>query len=283
MSHCTIARLVVSKCCYHSECPLIESDQQALRKDRTYLERVVGTSVLTNSYRPEIQGKNLRTHSKITSIGNKKQQEAVARKEIAKRQKLRDELESDSSSDSEVHYNIEISDKYPVVTTRAKYKAQEAATATVLPPQPDEGSDEAESDGNNPATDNAEEGNGNVEEVNDDAEESGDDDTEAKKSGDKESAAEKSRLNINEKRSPNCSIQEEPKIHINALNEVPKLKILFEGYNMYWMAKTLGKYNMEWVRAIPVDISKRTITRVLMGGYYKVPTKTIEYDYRMRQ
>ncbi|MCE0481643.1 hypothetical protein HAX54_039531, partial [Datura stramonium] len=35
------------------------------------------------------------------------------------------------------------------------------------------------------------------------------------------------------------------------------------------------------VRAILVDLSERTITRVLMGGDYIVPTRTTEYDYRM--
>ncbi|MCD7471101.1 hypothetical protein HAX54_011385, partial [Datura stramonium] len=100
----------------------------------------------------------------------------------------------------------------------------------------DEESDEAESDGDNPLTDNAEEGN-------DDVEESGDDDTNAEESGDKDSAAEESNeqvgdskpattpkvrskrwflqgsrgvyfagLNLNEKVNPNRSIEEEPKI-----------------------------------------------------------------------
>ncbi|MCE3051518.1 hypothetical protein HAX54_050059, partial [Datura stramonium] len=31
-------------------------------------------------------------------------------------------------------------------------------------------------------------------------------------------------------------------------NKVPELKRLFDGYNMYWMAKTLGKYSMDMVR-----------------------------------
>ncbi|MCD7471139.1 hypothetical protein HAX54_011447 [Datura stramonium] len=55
-------------------------------------------------------------------------------------------------------------------------------------------------------------------------------------------------LALSEKGNPNRSIEEEPRIQINALNEVPELKSLFEGYNMYWMAKTLRKYNMEMVR-----------------------------------
>ncbi|MCD7470179.1 hypothetical protein HAX54_009855 [Datura stramonium] len=121
----------------------------------------------------------------MTSIGNKKQQEAVARKKIAKRRQLRDELESDSSSGLEVHYNIETSDESLVVTTREKSKAQEAAAPTSSPPQSNEGSVEVASDGDNPPADNAEEGI-------DDTEESGDDDTDAEESGDKESVAEKS-------------------------------------------------------------------------------------------
>ncbi|MCE3216774.1 hypothetical protein HAX54_007997, partial [Datura stramonium] len=257
-------------------------------------------------------------------------------KEIAKRQKLRDRSESDSSSGLEVHYNIETSDESPMVTTRAKSKYQEIAVTT-SPPQSEEGGEEAESDGDNPPTDNAKEGN-------DDAEESGDEDTEAEESGDKESAAEKSGeqvegsdpattpearskrwflqgsrdvyyagLALNEKGNPNLNIKEEPKIHINALNEVPELKRLFKGYNMHWTAQTPGKYNIEMVRefyanyyctlekkspsknvikkepvldsvrvrAIPVNISEWTITRVLMGGDYTVSTRTTEYDHQM--
>ncbi|MCE3215181.1 hypothetical protein HAX54_001202 [Datura stramonium] len=263
----------------------------------------------------------------MNSIGNKKQQEAAARKEIAKRWHLHDESELDSSSGSEVHCNIETSDESPVVTTRVKSKAQEAAMTTASPSQFEEGGEEPESDGDNPPTDNAKEGN-------DDAEELGDDDTKEKESSDKESAAKKSGeqvedsdpsitpearskrwfvqgskdvyyagLALNEKGNPSCSIQEEPKIRMNALNKVPEFKRLFEGYNMHWMAKTLGKYNMEMVcefyanyyytlekktlsknaikkepvldsvrvRAIPVDISEWTITRVLMGGNYIMP------------
>ncbi|MCD9640489.1 hypothetical protein HAX54_025828 [Datura stramonium] len=101
------------------------------------------------------------------------------------RSHLRDELESDSSSGSEVHYNIETTYEYKVLTTWAKSKAQEAAAATASPPQSDEGSDEAESDGDNPPADNAEEDN-------DDAEESSDDYTNTEESSDKESTAEKS-------------------------------------------------------------------------------------------
>ncbi|MCE3217230.1 hypothetical protein HAX54_011174 [Datura stramonium] len=97
---------------------------------------------------------------------------------------------SDSSSGSEVHYNIKNSDESLVVTTRAKSKAQEAAAATASPPQFDEGSDWAESYGDNPPTDNAKKGNSNAEEGNDDAEESRDDDTKVEEPNDKQSTAE---------------------------------------------------------------------------------------------
>ncbi|MCD7449206.1 hypothetical protein HAX54_050644 [Datura stramonium] len=235
----------------------------------------------------------------MTSTGNKKQQEAVAQKEIAKRQQLHDESKSDSSSGSEAHYNIENSYESPFVTTREKYKAREATVATTSPPQLEEGDEEAESDGNNPPADNEEEGN-------DDAEESW-----IMILRDMYYAG----LSLNDKGNPSRSIQEDPKIQINALNEVPELKRLFEGYNMYWTTKTLGKYNMEMVhefytnyyctlekkapsknvikkepvldslrvRVIPVDISEKTITRFLMDGDYTVPTQTTEYDYRMEE
>ncbi|MCD9637698.1 hypothetical protein HAX54_021135 [Datura stramonium] len=174
------------------------------------------------------------------------------------------------SSVLEVHYNITSSDESPVVTTRANSKDQEAVVATTSPPQSDEGSDEAKSDGDNPPADNARKGN-------DDAEESRDDGTNAEESGD--SAAKDTNeqvedseprttpearskrwflhgsrdvyfawLNLNEKGNPSRSIQGEKKIQINALNKVLELKRLFEGYNIYLMAKTLGKYSIEIVR-----------------------------------
>ncbi|MCE3051519.1 hypothetical protein HAX54_050060, partial [Datura stramonium] len=55
---------------------------------------------------------------------------------------LRDESELNSSSGSEVHYNITSSDESPVVTTRAKSKAQEAAADTTSPPHSDEESED---------------------------------------------------------------------------------------------------------------------------------------------
>ncbi|MCE3051820.1 hypothetical protein HAX54_050887 [Datura stramonium] len=68
---------------------------------------------------------------------------------------------------------------------KAKYKAQEAATATTSPPQSDEGGDEAESDGDNPLADNAGKGN-------DDDAQLGEGDTNAEESSDKYSGAEES-------------------------------------------------------------------------------------------
>ncbi|MCD7460356.1 hypothetical protein HAX54_043371, partial [Datura stramonium] len=145
----------------------------------------------------------------------------------------------------------------PVVITRAKFKAQEATTATSPLSQSEEGGEEAESDGEDPPADDAEEGN-------DDAEESGDDDSEAEESGNKKSVAENSReqvedsdpvttpeerskrwfvqgsrdmyyagLALNDKGNPSHNIHEEPKIRINSLNEVPELKRLFKGYDMH--------------------------------------------------
>ncbi|MCD9643632.1 hypothetical protein HAX54_031250 [Datura stramonium] len=200
----------------------------------------------------------------------KKQQEASAQKEIEKRRQLCDESESDSSSGSEVHYNITRSDESPVVTTRSNSKSQEAAATTTSPPQFDEGRDEAEYDGDNTPANNVEKGN-------DDAEESGDDDPNVEESGDKVSAAKESNeqvedpepattlearskrlflqgsrdvyfagLNLNEKGNPSRSIQEEPKIQINSLNEVPKLKRLFKGYNI----TTEYDYRMEAMKGI---------------------------------
>ncbi|MCD7448939.1 hypothetical protein HAX54_047551 [Datura stramonium] len=289
-----MARLMVSKSCYHSKCPLTESEQQALRTHRTYLQWVVGSPILTNSCKPKIHGKNLQTHN----MGHCEYKWPVlcARKEIAKRRQLRDELESDSFSGSKVHYNIETYDESQVVTTRAKSKAQYATADTTSPPQSDEGSDEAESDGYNPSTDNVEEGNGNAEESSGDAEESGDDDSEVEESGDMESATEKSSEHVgdsNPATTPEArskrwflqgsrdvyypglnlsrSIQEEPKIQINALNEM--VREFYANYYYTLEKKAPSKIAIKKepvldsvrVRAIPVDISKGTTTRVLMG------------------
>ncbi|MCD7453014.1 hypothetical protein HAX54_019271 [Datura stramonium] len=231
--------------------------------------------------------------------------------------------------------NGSCSDKSPLRTTMENSKAQEAIAATTSPLQSDEGGDEAKSDGDNPPADNAGKGD-------DDPAQSGEGDTNAEESSDKDSGAEESieqeedfgitlearskiwflqgsrnvyyaGLNLTEKENPSRSIQEEPKIHINALNEVPEHKRIFEGYNMHLMTKTPGKYTIEMVhefyanyyctlekkasskttikkepvldsvrvRTILVDISERTITRVLMGGDFTMPTRTTKYDYRM--
>ncbi|MCD7451488.1 hypothetical protein HAX54_012157, partial [Datura stramonium] len=154
---------------------------------------------------------------------------------------LRDESESDSSSGSEVHYNIETSDESLVVTTQAKPKAKENVETIASPPQSKEGGEEADSDGENRPADNAEGGNIML------------------KSQRMMIVRQRisvtrrvllkilARLNLNKNENPGYSIQEEPKIQIIALNKVPELKRLFMGYNMYWMAKTLSKYIMEMV------------------------------------
>ncbi|MCE5166535.1 hypothetical protein HAX54_021499, partial [Datura stramonium] len=121
----------------------------------------------------------------MTSPVSKKQQEAATQKEIAKRRQLCDESESESSSGSEVPYNITISDESLVRTTRAKPKGQEASAATTSPLQSDEGSEEDESDGENPPTDNTGKGN-------DDVAQSGEGDTNVEESNDKDSGVEES-------------------------------------------------------------------------------------------
>ncbi|MCD7472401.1 hypothetical protein HAX54_013635 [Datura stramonium] len=163
--------------------------------------------------------------STMTSPINKKQQEVVARKEIAKRRYLHDESESDSSSGSES----------------------------------DEGSDEAEPCGDNPPANNAEKGSDDESGDNDSAAEESNEQVEDSDPANTPEARSKrwflqgcrdvyfAGLNLNEKGNPSCSIQEEQKIQINSLNEVLEHKRLFEGYNMYWIAKTSGKYDMEMV------------------------------------
>ncbi|MCD7462608.1 hypothetical protein HAX54_048895 [Datura stramonium] len=92
-------------------------------------------------------------------------------------------------------YNLEVSDKSPVVTTRAKSKAQEAAVATSPLPQFEEGGEGDKSDSEDPSKDDAEEGNNDAEEFGDDYnkdEESGEKGNSGEESGDKESAAEES-------------------------------------------------------------------------------------------
>ncbi|MCE3216783.1 hypothetical protein HAX54_008013, partial [Datura stramonium] len=67
------------------------------------------------------------------------------KRKLQKAWRLHDESESDSSSGSEVHYDITSSDESPVVTTREKSKAQEVVVATTSPPRSDEGCDEVNS------------------------------------------------------------------------------------------------------------------------------------------
>ncbi|MCE3049477.1 hypothetical protein HAX54_044968, partial [Datura stramonium] len=160
------------------------------------------------------------------------------------------------------------------------------------------GGEGTESDNEDPSADDAEESN-------DDGEEFGEDHNETEESSQKGKSVEESALNG--KWNPSNSIQEEPKIRTNVLNEVLELKRLFEAYNIYWMDETPGKYSMDMVRefyanyyctlqknsplrsaikkepvldsfrvrAILVDISERTITRVLMGLY------SVNMNYRV--
>ncbi|MCD9645146.1 hypothetical protein HAX54_033851, partial [Datura stramonium] len=233
-SHCKIARLVVSNRCYYPECPVLVSNQWALRTGHS------------NQTGHGLKSKE-RTYGRIVRVG--------------------------------------------VNTNDPSYVFVGSTAATAAPPQSDDGSDEAESKGDNPPADNAEKGKGNAEEGNDDARSQGMMILRQRSPVTRRVLLK--RLNLNDKGNPSRSIQEEPKSQINALNEVPKLKRLFKGYNMYWMAKTQGKYSMEMVRefyanynytlekkaasknaikkeavlhsvrvrAIPVDILERTITR----------------------
>ncbi|MCD9638014.1 hypothetical protein HAX54_021624, partial [Datura stramonium] len=206
-----------------------------------------------------------------------------------------------------VHYDIKSSDESPFVTTREQSKAKETTAVTSPLPQSEGGGEGAESDSEDPLEDDTEEGDNDVDESGDDesaTEKFDDKENSFEKSGDKESVAQefgnqkedsdpsttleaRSKrltiqgsqdvyyvgLSLNEKGNPHHSIQEEPWIRTNALNENN--------------APSRNAINKELVldsilvRAILVDISKRTITRVLMGGDYTLPTQTTEYDYRM--
>ncbi|MCD7451964.1 hypothetical protein HAX54_014342, partial [Datura stramonium] len=187
---------------------------------------------------PEIHGTNLRTHN-TGRCENKRPVLYACR----------------FHSGSKVHYNIETSNESPVVITREKFKAQEDAVATSPLSQFEEGGEEAKSNGEDPPAN--------------DEEESGDKESAVEKSGEQvedsdpaTTPKERSKrwfvqgsgdvyyigLALNDKGNPNRSIQEEPKIRINSLNEVPEHKRLFEGYNMHWMTKTPGKYSIEMVR-----------------------------------
>ncbi|MCE3050499.1 hypothetical protein HAX54_047385 [Datura stramonium] len=148
--------------------------------------------------------------------GTKKNQEATARTEIAKKRQLRDKSKSESPSGSEESYEIDSLGEPPTVTTKSQDKSQ-------------------------------------------------------------------------------VIVEEEPKIRTSALNEVPELRRIFEKYNMHWMAETPKKYisvmvrefyanyystlenkaptrqavkkepvlDMVLVRECPVDISERTISRLV--------------------
>ncbi|MCD7453667.1 hypothetical protein HAX54_021822 [Datura stramonium] len=160
-------------------------------------------------------------------------------KKIAKRRQLRDESELDSSSGSEVHYNITSSDESPVVTTRENSKAQEAVAATTSLPQSDEGSDEDESDGDNPPADNAEKGN-------DDVVDSGDYDTNAEESGDKNSVAEESNEKVDDSEPATTPEARSKRWFLQG-----SIDVYFVGLNLNEKGNpsvTLGKYSMEMVR-----------------------------------
>ncbi|MCD9644863.1 hypothetical protein HAX54_033376 [Datura stramonium] len=144
-----------------------------------------------------------------------------------------------------------------------KSKVQEATAATISPPsQSKAGGEEAKSDGDNPHVDNEEEGN-------DDAKDSRDEDTKVEEFGDRESAVEK--------------YGEQVEDSYPATTPEASMEMVHEFYENYYCTvekKALSKNSIKkepmldsvQVRSIPVDISKRTITRVLMGGRYTWPT-----------
>ncbi|MCE3050541.1 hypothetical protein HAX54_047482, partial [Datura stramonium] len=259
------ATTTIRKGCCKKERPVMPvlttpADLTSIKRSYGCIERDV---VITNGscYLP------VGSSGTMTSPVSNKQQEDAARKEIAKRRQLRD---------------------------KANSKAQEAAASTTSPPKSDKGSNKAESDGDNPPTDNAGKGN-------DDDAELGKGDTNAEESSNKDRVLK--------------SLMSREKIPPHTRGKVQEMVStrIFEGYNMHWMTKTLGKYSMEMVRefhtnyyctlekmassktaiekdpvldsirvrAIPVDILERTINRVLMGGDFTVPSRTTEYDYRM--
>ncbi|MCD7469755.1 hypothetical protein HAX54_008992 [Datura stramonium] len=94
-----------------------------------------------------------------------------------------------------------------------------------------------------------------VEEGDNDAEESGDDESAVEESATRriQQRSSGSRdvyyvgLALIEKGNPRRSIQEEPRIRTNALNDVQKLKRIFDAYNIHGMTKKSGKYGMEMV------------------------------------
>ncbi|MCD7463783.1 hypothetical protein HAX54_051380 [Datura stramonium] len=119
-------------------------------------------------------------------------------------------------------------------------------------------------------------------------------------------------LTLKQKGNSNRSLEEEPRILIEALNKVEYLKRLFELYEFRWMARTLDEYNAKIIRKFyddyletlenysptgqkvkdqprldsvsrgrSVDISERTIARLLYCPNIQYPAATTEYGYRM--
>ncbi|MCD7452520.1 hypothetical protein HAX54_017207, partial [Datura stramonium] len=70
--------------------------------------------------------------------GNKKKQEAIRRKEIAKKKKLQNEPDLDCPSGSEENYDIDSSDNSLVVTTRSKEGGVGTEFDSEDPPMDDE-------------------------------------------------------------------------------------------------------------------------------------------------
>ncbi|KAM3217714.1 putative protein isoform X1 [Capsicum annuum] len=118
---------------------------------------------------------------------------------------------------------------------------------------------------------------------------------------------------LNEKGHPKRSIFEEPRIRTEDLAAVPEVKATFDRYQLGWMGEAPGRYSPEMVReffasyaaslssSTPkgqlvknqppmdrvqvrgrlVDISERTIQRLLFGTEFKAPTSTAEYNHRV--
>ncbi|MCD7459799.1 hypothetical protein HAX54_041997 [Datura stramonium] len=133
---------------------------------------------------------------------------------------------------------------------------KQAAVATTSPSQSKEGSYEAKFDGDNPPVDN--EGK-----ENDDAEELGDDDTNAEKSGDKDSCYTSMEIVHEFYANYYCTLEKKAS-SMKAIKKEPMIDSVR-------------------VRDIPVDISERTITRVLKGSDFTLSARTVEYDYCMEE
>ncbi|MCD9645907.1 hypothetical protein HAX54_035263 [Datura stramonium] len=207
---------------------------------------------------------------RVLQIGTLKQ-EAVARKEIAKKQQLRDAPDSNSFSGWDMHFDIASSSKFPFVTTREKSKAPEVAATTSPLLQSEEGGEGTKFDSEHPPADDAEEGNNDVEE-------SGDDDNEAEEFDEKGNSIEESgewrrtlTLPPHQMRGPKDGSYRAPRMFIMREKNAPSKSVI----------KKMLVLDSIQVRAILVDISERTINRVLMGGDYTVSIQTTEYDYHM--